>query len=358
MPGEEDLREQVKELKKRVREVEEGKRVAEEENKEMRRGREGVREREDVVLGSVAGGLAGRAMGSAMHVRMQGQQGKENDDTRFFFERASEHPPTKFPTDPAKIPAWRHRMMLFLNPYGLGYTVKQNTNPVNIISEDDTILARRHTPQVVADHESAWTLLLEATEDAPFEETMLAAQTLEQAWHVIGGWGLPTINSDAEKELLVRQLETVQMVEGEDPKLYVAEVDKLLNTLKFVGTVKEEREIMRMIIPTLSNEYEMEKRSHPLTRPNISRFEVEETVRTSYANRKYSDLGKLSVAVPAKAPPPVLINDPHALAVSGGLRGGDSGGQQQSRGGSGGGGRGKQEGGRGQQQQWSQGWNG
>ena len=237
--------------------------------------------------------------------------------------------------------------MLFLSSHGLGYTVKQSTNPVNIISEDETILARRHIPQVVADHERAWTLLLEATVDAPFEQTMLAAQTLEQAWHVIMGWGLPT--SDTEKALFVRQLETVQMVVGEDPKIYIALVEKLLNTLKSVGIVKEEREIVRIIICNLFNEYVVEKRSHPLTRPNVSRFEVEETVRASCANRKYNDLGKLSVAIPAKAPPPVVINDPHALAVGGGLRGGGSGGQRQSRGGSGGGGHGQQQGGRGQQ---------
>ena len=149
--------------------------------------------------------------------------------------------------------------------------------------------------------------------DAPFEETMLAAQTLEQAWHVIVGWGLPT--SDAQETLLVRQLETVQMELGEDPRIYFARVDKLLNTLKSVGIVKEKREIVRIIIRNLSDEYMVEKRSYPLTMPNISRFEVEETVRASYANRKYSDLGKLSVAVLAKAPPPVVINDPHALAV-------------------------------------------
>ena len=101
----------------------------------------------------------------------------------------------------------------------------------------------------------------------------------------------------------------------------------------------------------------MENYSHPLTRPNISRFEVEETVRASYANRKCSDLDKLSLAVTAKAPPPVVINDPHTLAVGGGLRGGGSGGQRQSLGGSGGRGRGQQQAGRGQQQQWSQGCN-
>ena len=69
----------------------------------------------------------------------------------------------------------------------MGYTVKQSINHINIISEDNTILARRHTPQVVAEHERARTFLLEVTVYAPFEETMLASQTLEQAWHVIVG---------------------------------------------------------------------------------------------------------------------------------------------------------------------------
>ena len=91
--------------------------------------------------------------------------------------------------------------------------------------------------------------------------------------------------------------------------------------------MKEQREIVRIIIRNLSDEYMVEKRSHPLTMPNTSRFEGEETVRASYANRKYSDLGKLSVVVLAKAPPSVVINDRHALAAGGGLCGGGSGGQ-------------------------------
>ena len=98
---------------------------------------------------------------------------------------------------------------------------------------------------------------------------------------VIVGWGLPT--SDAEKALLVRQLETVQMVVGEDAKINFARVDKLLDTLKPVGIIKEEREIVRIVIRNHFNEYVLEKRSHPLTRPNISGFE--EMVRASYANR-------------------------------------------------------------------------
>ena len=75
----------------------------------------------------------------------------------------------------------------------------------------------------------------------------------------------------------MRQLETVQMEVGEDPKIYFARVDKLLNTLDSVGIMKEEREIVRIIIRNLSDEYMVKKRSHPLTMPNTSRFEVEET---------------------------------------------------------------------------------
>ena len=49
MSVKENLREQeVEELKKSVMEAKEGKSVAEEENKEMRRGREGVRGRENM----------------------------------------------------------------------------------------------------------------------------------------------------------------------------------------------------------------------------------------------------------------------------------------------------------------------
>ena len=154
----------------------------------------------------------------------------------------------------------------------------------------------------------------------------------------------------------MRQLETVQMVVDEDPKIYFARVDKPLNTLKSVGIVKEDREIVRIIVRNLSNECSTWWRSAVTPLPALIYLasKWKKAVRASYANRKNIDLGKLFVAVPTKAPPPVVMNDPHALAVGGGLRGGGSGGQRQSRGGSSGG-RGQQQGGRGQQQQWSQG---
>ena len=82
MSGEEDLMRQVEDSKKKIREAEEEKQVAEEEKEEMRRRREEVRERGYMMRGSGAGGLASRAMGSAMHVE---QQGTEDNDSQFYF---------------------------------------------------------------------------------------------------------------------------------------------------------------------------------------------------------------------------------------------------------------------------------
>ena len=103
------------------------------------KGREEVREREDMMRGSDAGGLASRAMGSAIH---EGQPGMDNHDREFYFSSGHLNTrPPNVPTDSAKVSAWRHRMMLFLNSHGQGYTVKQSINPVKI-TEAKTILAR------------------------------------------------------------------------------------------------------------------------------------------------------------------------------------------------------------------------
>ena len=74
MSSEEDLRKQVEELKKKIRETEEEKQVAEEVNKQLKREREEGRGREDMMRGSGAGGLAGKAMGSAMHVELRARR--------------------------------------------------------------------------------------------------------------------------------------------------------------------------------------------------------------------------------------------------------------------------------------------
>ena len=238
--------------------------------------------------------------------------------------------------------------MLFLDLHGLAYTFYRTDDPIPIISCGDRLpaLIDQYGERRVVDHKRAWCFLLDATADAPFEESLMAATNLVEAWHIIVSWGLP--DSDAEKTLLVRQLETTKMLDDEDPKLFFARLDKILNTLKSVGIVKEEREIVQIIKRNLSSEYDVELRAMT-TQPNrqVSRLEVEQIVRNSYATRKTRELD----AVPAQAP----AHDPHALAVNGGPRGGFVGGRRQGRGGHGASGGWIPPGRRGHPQQWTMG---
>ena len=139
MAGEEDLMKQVEELKRKLREVEEEKEEMrrgweEEENEEMRRGsreakiggesrgREKARGGEYMRREPGTGGIASRAMGSAVHMGQLGMD-NNNNDRQFYFpnrhqpqdqryngsystapqqqpeflvsERTSEHPSTK-----------------------------------------------------------------------------------------------------------------------------------------------------------------------------------------------------------------------------------------------------------------------
>ena len=155
------------------------------------------------------------------------------------------------------------------------------------------------------------------------DEKLVACSCVPEVWEVIQGWYLPT--SDAEKALLVGQLETIQMFTGEDPKLFLARVDKLVNTMRVIGIEQSEREIIQIIVRQLSDDYDVEKCSS-LFSSGITGAFVDHTIRTSYVNRKVKELKKPQVHS-AAAPPP---RDPHALAVGGfrQSRGGGSGGQR------------------------------
>ena len=79
-------------------------------------------------------------------------------------------------------------MTLFLESQGLGYTIRRSTNSVPIIGNvDRASLVYRYGEQTVSDHEKGWSFLLDATADAPFEQRLLAAHTLEEAWYIIVG---------------------------------------------------------------------------------------------------------------------------------------------------------------------------
>jgi len=144
-------------------------------------------------------------------------------DNRPIYVPGPNNRPPKFPSTSSKVAHWQERMSLFLEAQGLGYTIRHSTNPVPIIGNlDRADLVYRHGEKVVSDHEKAWSFLLDATADAPFEERLLASTTLEEVWYTIIGWHLPT--TDSEKELLLHQLENVEMAKDEDPKLFSPEL--------------------------------------------------------------------------------------------------------------------------------------
>ena len=131
--------------------------------------------------------------------------------------------------------------------------------------------------------QAAWACLLDATAGAAFEERVLSAITVRDAWCQILSWTGPS--SEAETLFLERQLETVPNYGDEDPKLFFSRVDQLLTRLRSADIHKTERQIVNILVRNLSGHYEIEKRSR-LDYPFLRRQDVEHIVRVSWATAR------------------------------------------------------------------------
>ena len=127
--------------------------------------------------------------------------------------------------------------------------------------------------------------------------------------------------SEAEKTLLVQQLENVTMYPDEDPKTLFTRVDKLVNLMRRVGITKTEEQIVHIIVRQLSDEYIVQKEIIDANPAEYPRVRVEHLVRNAYASRKVKEVMQSNVPFPATQ------RDPHALAV-GGFRQGRGGGER------------------------------
>ena len=197
---------------------------------------------------------------------------------------------------------------------------------------DQRDLILRYGEQPVQHAQAAWACLLDATAGAAFEERVLSAVTVRDAWCQILSWTGPS--SEAETFFLERQLETVPNYGDENPKLLFSRVDQLLTRLRSADIHKTERQIVNILVRNLSDHYEIEKRSR-LDSPLLRRQDVEHIVRASWATRKTRQLEQRSTSG--------VTPNPHALAARGGYGGPRRGGGRSS--GSG----------RGLQQSWSRG---
>ena len=87
-------------------------------------------------------------------------------------------------------------------------------------------------------------------------------------------------------------------------------MDQLLARLRSIDVHKTEKLIVNILIRSLSDPYEIEKRSR-LDSPFLRRRDVEYIVRAPWATRKMRQLEQLSVSG--------VTSNPHALVASGGL---------------------------------------
>ena len=214
---------------------------------------------------------------------------------------------------------------------GLGYTLDDAVTPVPV-KGDQRDLISRYGEQPVQQAQEAWACLLDATAGAAFEERVLSAVTVRDAWCQILSWTGPS--SEAETFFLERQLETAPNYGDENPKIVFSRVDQLLTRLRSADIHKTERQIVNILVRNLSDHYEIEKRSR-LDSPLLWRQEVEHIVRASWATRKTRQLEQRSTSG--------VTPNPHALVARGGYGGPRRGGGRSS--GSG----------RGLQQSWSRG---
>ena len=279
------------------------------------------------------GGYAGtRADGHA------GPNARQGANTAIFFWGGKNRPVPKFPKNEDEAAMWHLRFRAHLDGMGLGYTLDHAATPVPV-KGDQRDLILRYGEQPVQHAQAAWACLLDATAGAAFEERVLSAVTVRDAWCQILSWTGPS--SEAETFFLERQLETVPNYGDENPNFFFSRVDQLLTRLRSANIHKTERQIVNILVRNLSDHYEIEKRSR-LDSPLLRRQDVEHIVRASWATRKTRQLEQRS----ASGATPNL----HALVASGGF--------QTSRGGYGGprrGGGRSSGSGRGIQQSWSRG---
>ena len=100
---------------------------------------------------------------------------------------------------------------------GLGYTLDHAVTPVPAKGDQRDFISW-YGDQPVQQAQAAWACLLDATTGAAFEERVLSAVTVRDAWCQILNWTGPS--SEAEILFLQRQLETVPNYVDEDPIIF------------------------------------------------------------------------------------------------------------------------------------------
>ena len=227
----------------------------------------------------------------------------------FYRGNFTEKSPAKFLRNEDEAAVWRLRFRAHLDDMGLGYTLDHAVTPVPV-KGDQRDLISRYGEQPVQQAQAAWACLLDATAGAAFfEERVLSAVTVRDAWCQILNWTGPS--SEAKTLFLEKQLETVPNYGDENPKRLFSRVDQLITRLRSINVHKTEKQIVNILVRNLSDHYEIEKRSR-LDSPFLRRRDVEHIVSASWATRQMRQLEQRSASG--------VTPSPHALVASGGIQ--------------------------------------
>ena len=233
----------------------------------------------------------------------------------------------KFPMEcpPYVYIAWERRFDVFITNQGLDHTISPDAPRIAVIScADDTYLFGHFGEAQVTEHRRTWGYICEATAGAPFENRLYECHSVSDALRTMREWALPL--QPAERHLLAAELEGVQFMGDEDPKIFFAHISRLEMTMRAVGIAKSDSEIIQIILRQLPERYDVVQ-TMTLADPQLNRPRLENTIRSAYSQRKAHEIAKLGPAAGTPAEPP----NPHALVVGGGYgdRGAGEGGGHQ-----------------------------
>ena len=110
-----------------------------------------------------------------------GPNARQGANTAIFSWGGRNRQVPKFPKNEDEAAMWRLRFSAHLDGMGLGYTLDHAVTPVPV-KGDQRDLISRYGEQPVQQAQAAWACLLDATAGAAFEERVLSAVTVRDAW--------------------------------------------------------------------------------------------------------------------------------------------------------------------------------
>ena len=116
-----------------------------------------------------------------------GANARQGASTAKFFWGGKNRPVPKFPKNEDEAAMWHLRFRAHLDGMGLGYTLDHAATPVPVKGDQGDLILR-YGEQPVQHAQAAWACLLDATAGAAFEERVLSAVTVRDAWCQILSW--------------------------------------------------------------------------------------------------------------------------------------------------------------------------